>query len=251
MVAAQKFAGSTGVGPLPRARASRSARAADGEAIVAGARYGGKRGPSVPVRGTPPGYRRRRAGKADPVTTWLWSGLSVFVAGLIAVAVVATQQHPKPPAPELPYTGPVDGVQCQGGEMLTYHIHAHLDLFIRGNAMQVPANTGIYNTASGGCLYWLHTHDTTGVIHIESPSQQSYTLGQFFDIWGLPLDANNVAGHLVGSGDQVRAFVDGTAWTGNPRDIPLKSHEEVAVAFGPPWPKTTPSTYQWPASLPQ
>lgn len=226
--------------------------ATDGEGIVAGAKYGGKRGPSVPVRGTAPGYRPRQGmGKPDPVTRWLWGGLTAFVVVLVAVAAQATRQHPKPPAPELPYTGPVDGIQCQVGEMLTYHIHAHLDIFIGGKAMTVPANTGIYNTPSGQCLYWLHTHDTTGVIHIESPSQQSYTLGQFFDIWGLPLDVGDLAGHLVGTGDQFKAFVDGKAWTGNPRDIALQSHAEIALEYGPPWPKTTPAAYQWPSTLPQ
>ena len=219
---------------------------------MAGAKYGGKRGPSAPIRRTAPGYRPGRGGgKADPVMRWLWGGLGVFAVALIAVAVQATRAHPKPPAPDLPYTGPVDGIQCQTGEMLAYHIHAHVDIFIGGKALTIPANTGIYNTPAGGCLYWLHTHDTTGVVHIESPSQQNYTIGQFFDVWGMPLDQNDLAGHLVGAGEELRVFVDGKPSTGNPRDIALKSHEEIALEFGPPWPKTTPATYQWPTTLPQ
>jgi hypothetical protein len=30
----------------------------------------------------------------------------------------------------------------------------------------------------------MHTHDESGVIHIESAVARNYTLGEFFDIWG-------------------------------------------------------------------
>src|SRR5438874_1571378 len=82
----------------------------------------------------------------------------------------------------------IDGITCQS-EMLNYHIHAHLTLYKNGRAVPVPANVGIpYDSAInvGGqhiCYYWLHTHDASGVVHIESPTPHLYTLGQFFDIW--------------------------------------------------------------------
>ncbi len=204
----------------------------------------------MPVRRTPPAYRPRR-GQTDASTRWMWGGLAVFVVALTFVAGLATRQRPKPPAPDLPYTGPVDGIQCQTGEMLQYHIHSHLDIFIGGQAMTIPGNTGIYNTPAGQCLYWLHTHDTTGVIHVESPTKATYTLGNFFDIWGMPLATDDLAGHLAAAGTQIRAVVNGKAWTGDPRQIPLQSHEEIVLEYGPPWPATTPSSYNWPASLPQ
>ena len=64
----------------------------------------------------------------------------------------------------------------------------------------VPAGVGIPGpqqvmdgfVEGGRCLYWLHTHDSTGVVHIESPVQRGYTLGQFFDVWGRPLSATQV-----------------------------------------------------------
>src|SRR5918911_4626688 len=75
----------------------------------------------------------------------------------------------------------IDGISCQS-EMLNYHIHAHLTLYKDGKPVPLPANVGIpYSQAIGGqhyCLYWLHTHDASGVIHIESPTPRLYTLGQ-------------------------------------------------------------------------
>src|SRR5437868_2753692 len=80
----------------------------------------------------------------------------------------------------------IDGISCQS-EMLNYHIHAHLTLYKDGKPVPLPADVGIpFSQAIGGqhyCLYWLHTHDASGVIHIESPTARLYTLRQFFDIW--------------------------------------------------------------------
>ena len=36
----------------------------------------------------------------------------------------------------------------------------------------------------GSCFAWLHTHAADGVVHIESPTKRTYTLGNFFDVWG-------------------------------------------------------------------
>jgi hypothetical protein len=38
------------------------------------------------------------------------------------------------------------------------------------------------------CIYWLHTHDETGIIHIESPIKKDFILGQFFDLWKKKLE---------------------------------------------------------------
>ena len=111
-------------------------------------------------------------------------------------------------------TGKVDGITCGPTEQLVYHIHAHLAVFKNGQAYTLPAGVGIpgshaVNTnqgpiASGGsCIYWLHTHTTDGVIHIESPSKKIYTLGNFFDEWHQPLSAKQV-GTLSGPVDGVR-----------------------------------------------
>jgi hypothetical protein len=61
-----------------------------------------------------------------------------------------------------------------------FHIHTHLDIFINGNHYTVPSQIGI--KPDDRCLYWLHTHDDNGVIHIEAPEKRDFTLGKFFDI---------------------------------------------------------------------
>jgi hypothetical protein len=68
----------------------------------------------------------------------------------------------------------IDNIKCEVIEHLTFHIHAHLDIFINGKPYIVPSQIGI---VPNKCLYWMHTHDDTGVIHIESPENRNFTLG--------------------------------------------------------------------------
>jgi hypothetical protein len=142
---------------------------------------------------------------------------------------------------------PVDGIECLSMEGANLHIHTHLALFYNGKQIQVPQYIGIVQNATvpAGCLYWIHTHDASGIIHVESPdlnppSGGNYTLGMLFDIWGEPLDRNNVAG-LNGA---VTAYVNGAKFDGDLRTIPLLSHQEITLEVGQP---VVPAPhYSWP-----
>lgn len=139
----------------------------------------------------------------------------------------------------------VDGIACNLQEMLAKHDHAHLSLIFHGVQAALPRYIGIVLRPGGqGCIYWLHTHDATGIIHIESPEVNgAYTLGQFFDIWGRKLTPADVAGH---SG-ALHAFVDGMAYRGDPRAIPLAPHAEITLEVGKP--VVPPPAYVFPPGL--
>jgi hypothetical protein len=154
---------------------------------------------------------------------------------------------PVPAGPALASTAtvatgqPVDGISCQTSEQTLFHIHAHLTVFVNGSARQIPAAVGIpgaqaTNTPNGPfietgtCFYWLHTHAADGIIHIESPVQRTFTLGNFFNIWGQPLGPDQVGpakGHVV-------AIYNGQVYQGNPRDIPLNAHAQIQLQVGTP-----------------
>lgn len=143
--------------------------------------------------------------------------------------------------PDAPKGGmglPVDGISCGGMEYATLHIHPHLALFINGKQVQVPQGIG-FGLASAenpqGCLYWIHTHDASGIIHIEAPQIEApaggpFTLGMLFDIWGQPLTDNGVAG----AKGPVTAYVNGAPYTGDLRAIPLMSHQQITLEVGTP-----------------
>jgi hypothetical protein len=134
----------------------------------------------------------------------------------------------------------VDGIKCEQNEQLAYHIHAHLAIFVNGSQRTIPEGIGILpprqtqNGATGPivvggqCLYWLHAHTADGVIHIESPTQTLYTLGQYFDIWRQPLSPTQV-GPATGT---VTTYVNGKRFTRNPRDITLVKHTVIQLDVG-------------------
>ncbi|HEX4527147.1 MAG TPA: hypothetical protein VH108_10460 [Gaiellaceae bacterium] len=149
----------------------------------------------------------------------------------------------------------VDGISCEPLERLAYHIHVHLTVFVNGAARRIPYGIGIaaprtgtrtpsgFFVTSGSCFSWLHTHASDGIIHIESPSPRTYTLGDFFDVWHQPLGANRVGpfrGHVV-------AFYNGRDYAGNVRQIPLRKHAQVQLVVGKPL--IAPETITFPAGL--
>lgn len=140
-------------------------------------------------------------------------------------------------------TGTVNGIQCGSKEQLAYHIHAHLTVFDNGQARSIPGGIGIPGSqveqttqgpvaAGGQCIYWLHTHAPDGVIHIESPTQRIYTLGDFFDEWHQPLSATQV-GQVKG---KITALVNGKPWTKSLSAIPLDPHTVIQLNVGSPVP---------------
>jgi hypothetical protein len=144
----------------------------------------------------------------------------------------------------------VNGIQCAPIEQLAYHIHAHLQVYVDGSPRVLPAAIGLVGpvaqqTPAGpfygarGCYYWLHTHAADGIIHIESPTQRIYTLGNFFDEWHQPLSATQVAG----AGGPVVAFVNGKRFTGSPGSIPLDPHGVIQLDVGSPAVKAQP--FSW------
>ena len=139
-----------------------------------------------------------------------------------------------------PTLAPATNVPCGPGEVLIRHEHAHLTILIRGQIKTVPAFVGI--TATQIC--WLHTHDTSGIIHVEAGDSRTFTLSDFFVVWRQPLNAMAIAGDRVGSGESVQATVNQQPYTGAPETIVLKDHEDIVLQLGPPF--LTLQPYVWP-----
>jgi len=109
---------------------------------------------------------------------WVW------VVAIIAVAVIGFGIY------RYLFTGPVDGnlasdplkscVNHTGG----MHIHPNINISIDGIAQEIPANIGI----SVACMRPLHTHDSSGTIHVEFPRQHDFRLGDFFTLWDRPFN---------------------------------------------------------------
>lgn len=129
----------------------------------------------------------------------------------------------------------IDGIPCETQEYTTFHIHAHIDIFANNQHLGIPAYVGIKNA----CLYWLHTHTPDGVIHIESPKERDFTVGQFFDIWkstGKGLPQSDIKPEIFVNGNLVSTDMDNTI---------MHAHDEIVLVYGNA-PQSMPTFYQFP-----
>src|SRR6266851_3091024 len=117
------------------------------------------------------------------------------------------------PAPWLPETGTLRarlaaiGLPALEQEGTLVHTHQHLDIVVNGRPVEVPANVGINQTE----LYIapIHTHDETGILHVESDEVRAFTLGQFFDIWGVRFTAACLGAYCADERHLLRVYVNG------------------------------------------
>ncbi|HEX4682802.1 MAG TPA: hypothetical protein VH277_08850 [Gemmatimonadaceae bacterium] len=163
-----------------------------------------------------------------------------IVSGVLFAGAVpaARAQGPTPAA----NGQPVNGISCDAMEGQRLHIHQHLLILDRGKEVHIPENVG--QPAGLRCLYWLHTHTPDGIIHIEAPKDRSFTLGDFFRIWGQPLSRSNAASAHAKRGQRLRVWVNGKPFAADPNTIKLSAHTDIVIEAGPPFPKP-PQFTQW------
>ena len=131
------------------------------------------------------------------------------------------------------------GLNTLSQEGVATHYHSHLDIFVDGKRVVVPAGIGINQGA--GYITELHTHDTRGVIHIESPKENDhFSLGQFVAEWGVFLNGRCIGAYC----DGLKWYLNGKLQTGNPQPYTLQSHDEIAIVVGKP-PAKIPSSYKF------
>jgi hypothetical protein len=134
-------------------------------------------------------------------------------------------------------------------EALAFHIHQHLDLFVDGKKVSIPKWIGIHidqQNSQASYITEIHTHYPDGIIHVESATQKRYLLGQFFGEWGVQL-TSKCLGSFKGSCDNLRWYVNGKRQVGNPADLALKPHQEIAILTGTKSPAKIPSSYSFPS----
>jgi hypothetical protein len=214
------------------------------------------RTPPPPRRVQAPQRRetRRPPGSGPQRSPWFYAAGGALVAAAIAAAIVGIvvarggdgSPATKTPAinynalpgirktkapwpPEYRYLAdrlaPLGLTTLGGHSGLVLHFHAHIDIFVDGKKVKVPASVGI--NPGAGYLTELHTHDATGVVHIEAQKSRDFTVGQFFAEWAVYLDSRSIGGY---SG--LKWYLNGKLQTGNPSTLIFKPHQEIAFVVG-------------------
>ena len=143
------------------------------------------------------------------------------------------------------------GLVPEVNEHLAYHVHSHLDVFVNGKRVTIPAGMGIdtldkavkHGPLPDGsigygsivkcprvCISPLHTHADFGFLHTETDKPVPNRLGQFFIEWGVRLDRSCVGGYC--KPDSIRVYVNGKRYLGDPRKILLANMREIAIVIG-------------------
>ncbi|HZO71113.1 MAG TPA: MFS transporter [Ktedonobacteraceae bacterium] len=193
-----------------------------------------------------------------PVRKKLWiitgAGLALAVL-LVAPLVFASPEYQGTNrlllAPGVPASGQVvGGLSCEPVVGTQTHYSIHLSLYANDTALAIPAGIGIVAPAQPGvvalatngkktCLYPLHVYETDNLIHVELTRAGTTTLGQFFDIWGQPLNRTQILGYRSDAGQSLTFKIfdangDPQPFTGDPRSISLTEHETIVVLFQSP-----------------
>jgi hypothetical protein len=222
------------------------------------------RGAKTPVRGNKgKGARRAPVKSATDVPI-----LAIVVAGILLALFVGLFIYGA--INNRPITQPVvhgssGDIPCDKLERTQVHYHAALQILYNGTLHQIPGGIGITGGESAPtCFYWLHVHSANpDVIHIESPAQDSFTLGDFFKVWdawstasGGPhevLSSTQVSTLTVNTGQQLFIYVDlqdgkgPKLYEGDPNNVPLKSHEVITIEIAGS--ATTPPAFTFTSGL--
>jgi len=125
-------------------------------------------------------------------------------------------------------------------EGMAMHIHVRLSISIEGRNFAVPSDVGInrelwidhgldgFNPEG---MSPLHTHDNSGTIHVESTIVRNYTLGEFFDVWGVRFDDRCISDYCSNDDLALRTYVNGNQIS-DPRDYVLSDGDELLVELG-------------------
>jgi hypothetical protein len=191
--------------------------------------------------------RKRQRRKARILLTSTVTTCVVLI-GLLAFFFLRLQSVLNPTYPA------INTITCDSTMHDTYHIHVHLTIYINGNPVSIPQGIGI--APNGSCYYWLHTHSSDGIIHVEAPStsQTWLALDDFIAVWHNGFSNLSFPPQLEQPGWKLylngQPFIATT--TPAKAEIRFRSHNVITLEYGTPYqPPDTPTTYHFPANLPQ
>jgi hypothetical protein len=110
-----------------------------------------------------------------------------------------------------------------------FHIHALVRIYVDGILSPVPENIGIDEAKHIETS--LHTHDRTGIVHMESTHPHRFTLGDFFAVWGVKLGPDRVGGLTGLGGDKLHFYLNGRPLS-DPAAHQLRDGDNVVIGYG-------------------
>jgi hypothetical protein len=122
------------------------------------------------------------------------------------------------------------------------HFHVHITLYVDGRETPVPSQVGV--DPSTQTLAAIHTHDDTGIIHMEAGEKNfAPPLQDVFNVWGVRFNSDCIGGYCGG----VEMWVNGTPNTQLGTYV-LHEHDVITIVEGQQPAGFKPdTTYPWAA----
>jgi hypothetical protein len=164
------------------------------------------------------------------------SMLAALTLSLSVLTACSAKAAPEPVPASWPLPKDASAAAAQAklpmlaGEVLTVHYHSHVDIVLRGSTVKIPAGIGIDTARSK--ISPLHTHDSTGIVHIESGQDVPFTLGQLFAEWGQPLSSRQVGTVAAEDNERVLVIRNGEVLSGDPAAVRFTAHAEIVIWLG-------------------
>lgn len=190
--------------------------------------------------------RRRRM-------TWIGGGAAVVIAAVVIAvaagsgggshksgapsatasgATTGVQVTPAPWAPEYNYLpNRINAMNLPTQSDTIFHIHAMLRVYVNGKQIPVPSQIGI--DPQGQYLAPLHTHDASGIMHLEASQVYPFTLGQFLDIWGVKFTDTQIGSYVPNGTSTLGVYANGKKLA-DPVNYVMKPHDLIVIGYGPP-----------------
>jgi hypothetical protein len=222
--------------------------------------------------GSGDGIARPKGGSGSGIPLWMWAlSLSGFVAlGVVVVVLLLTRggssanadptviaarnstdtidfvaQGTWPPNyTDLSGVSTALGLPGQSDAIEHYHVHIRLLVNDGKESHNVPIPENLGYDVANQVITPIHTHDATGVIHIEA-DQKGYrsNLQNVFDVWGVRFNAQCIGGYCGG----VKMWVNGKPNTQLGAYV-LQPHDALTIVEGAPPPGFKPdASYKFPA----
>ena len=159
-------------------------------------------------------------------TILLALGGMVVVGGLGWILWQSSSTTWTPEIPPAQKTNREVAMACTSDMATKFHIHPNLKIVINGTPQTIPAEVGI----TAGCMHPIHTHDTAGTLHVESPEPRDFTLADFFAIWGKPFSKDQILSNKVDTHHIIRETVNEKEVTDFENTV-LRDNDAIVISY--------------------
>lgn len=150
----------------------------------------------------------------------------IIVVVVIAFALSGNTNSNNPPQIDSTKSNRDVALSCTLDMYTQFHIHPHLQIIINGQNQVIPANVGIV----GNCLHPIHTHDDTGIIHVESPVKRDFTLADFFAVWNKSFNKDQILDYKADNQHTIKETVDGKEVQDYENTV-LQDKQQIVISY--------------------